>query len=44
MPEGESPPDNNVFRGFISALYNTVDTPVTWFRGKIRVYINWFVM
>lgn len=27
--------DNNVFRGFMDAVFRTVDAPVTWFRGKL---------
>lgn len=29
----EKEPDDNLFRAFASAVYNTIDSPVTWFRG-----------
>lgn len=27
--------DDNTFRAFMNALYNTIDAPVTYFRGKV---------
>ncbi|XP_050346401.1 NADH dehydrogenase [ubiquinone] 1 beta subcomplex subunit 10 [Nymphalis io] len=35
MVQGDHPPDDNVFRSFINAVYNTIDAPVTWMREKI---------
>lgn len=40
VQKGESPPDDNLFRGFISALYNTLDVPVTWFRGIVLTILR----
>lgn len=34
MVQGDHPPDDNVFRAFINAVYNTIDAPVTWVRGR----------
>lgn len=36
--EESCPQDDNLFRAFMSAIYNTIDAPVTYFRGKTKVY------
>lgn len=33
---GKENEDPNILRSFARAMYNTVDAPVTWFRGKIN--------